>query len=181
MPHHRAGSFLVVLAMVGSARPCPAQDWFPAVHLGVAEGNSALHRMLGASVSLAATRRQELRLRLDASLGTTPSHVNSRSDSNLTTVSVDWIFHKHGVHGSGFMIGTGFSQDTFRWASHDYRSATARQGDSTTDVHLILGGGIGEHLRLESRLHFGLLGQNNGDAATTTSNFLLMLSAAWCF
>lgn len=169
-----------LLAMALGFTPLLGQDAIPALHVGLAEGNSSLHRMVGASVAVGFAPHHELRVRLDTSVGSATAHGTSRLDSKVESAVIEWIWHKKGVRSSGFLLGAGLGSDRYIWASRDWTGIRTRQTDSPGGPHLIIGGGIGGHLRLEARLR---LGQKviTSETDAQVPSLMLMLSAGWIF
>jgi len=165
----------------------PAQDVFGSIHLGLAEVNDSRHPMLGASISLCATSLQEVRARVDTNISDSfkIGSGNGKTDTKITAISTDWIFHKEGVHKGRLLFGAGIGLNFINWTEIVYeqgdwnRPVHARQTSSTPDLHLIVGFGLGSHFRFESRAN--ILGSTFMSSTSNSGKYLILLTTTWTF
>jgi hypothetical protein len=164
-----------------------AQDVFGSIHIGLAEVNDSRHPMLGASISLGATSLQELRARIDTNVSDSfkIGSGNGKTDTKITAISTDWIFHKEGVHKGRLLFGAGIGLNFINWTETVYeqgdwrRPVRAHQSSSTPDLHLIVGFGLGSHFRFESRAN--ILGSTFMSSTSNSGKYLILLTTTWSF
>jgi hypothetical protein len=171
---------MTLAVALGGAAPVYCRDWVPAAHVGIAEANGGLHRMIGVSIGTLLPSDHEFRFRVDTTVGKASSQDSGRTDSRLTSLAADWLWHKGGGSRTGLLLGAGLSVDAYQWVSVTGAPPVRKDADDVKVFpHFNIGWAFSQRFRIEARVRVNIT--NNGDANTNASDSLVFLNAGWRF